>query len=380
MRPDPTNPYQPGRGVVPPVIAGRTSEFARAERRLAALTDGRTVSEDLLYYGPRGNGKTTLLLEIGRRARESGLRAERFGVDALTDPERLIRGLQERAGILGDRVTGVQLAGIGATADRAEPTREVSALFGAWVGASPRPLLVILDEVHAIVPEVARSFFDAVQHAKGAGPPFVVAAAGTPDAPRRIREAGTHNERGFERVRVGRLGPEDTITALAEPARAHGRPMNQAAARLLAEESQGYPYFIQLLGSAAWESTETSARSEIGVEAARRGIAAARPRIEDFYGERFDEAWNARIDGALRPLADTFIEHGGQVRDADLTELLEDMVTQPSLPFDRVSLRNTLHDLGVVWQPAPGVWEMGIPSFAAYVRRRSSPAGAPHSN
>ena len=131
--------------------------------------------------------------------------------------------------------------------------------------------------------------------------------------------------------------------------------MNEAAARLLAEESQGYPYFIQLLGSAAWESTETSTPSEIGVEAARRGIAAARPRIEDFYGERFDEAWNARIDGALRPLADTFIERGGQVRDADLTVLLEDLAIQPSLPFDRVSLRNTLHDLGIVWQSAPGV-------------------------
>ena len=36
-------------------------------------------------------------------------------------------------------------------------------------------------------------------------------------------------------------------------------------------------------------------------------------------------------------------------------------------------LLDTLRDLGVVWEASPGVWEMGIPSFADFVLRRARP-------
>ena len=124
-----------------------------------------------------------------------------------------------------------------------------------------------------IAPEAARAFFDAVQNAKASAAPFLLVAAGTPDAPRKLRQAGTYNERGFERVRVGRLSRAATITALAEPARRCGRPMSESAAAQLAEESQDYPYFIQLLGRAAWQSAVDAGDPGIGIEAAKRGNA-----------------------------------------------------------------------------------------------------------
>ena len=43
-----------------------------------------------------------------------------------------------------------------------------------------------------------------------------------------------------------------------------------------------------------------------------------------------------------------------------------------TVPFDPSSLLVTLRDLGVVWETASGVWEMGIPSFADYILRRSA--------
>lgn len=359
------------------MLAGRVPELEAAERRLEQLDAGHTPSRDLLFYGPRGNGKTTLLSEIRRRARDRQMRAESLPVDALTNRGRLIRQLQERAGILQARVTGIQVAGVGATAERVGPTREVDALLSEWIQAAPEPLVILLDEVHAIAPSEARPFFDAVQTAKENAPPFLVVAAGTPGAPRRLRQAGTYNERGFERIRVGRLERQDSVTALAEPARAAGRAMHGEAVRLLAEASQDYPYFIQLLGSAAWRAAATSDAARISLRSAQAGVAASRTTIQDFYEERYDEAWEQRIAGALPRLAHLFARNGGRVEDSCLVSLLEELADQESVPLDVVSLRNAVRDLGIIWQTSAAVWEMGIPSFADYILRREAGRSRP---
>ena len=365
------NPYRPGRGVAPPVLAGRASVLDIAEERLDVLGAGGMPPQDLLLYGPRGNGKTTLLIEIERRARERGLRVEELPVDALTTEEKLVRHLQERAGVLGPQITGAQVAGIGVSAARSAPTREIRLLLAAWIGAGP--LVIVMDEVHALSPKAARPFFDAVQSAKREPHPFLVVAAGTPDAPRRVREAATYNERGFEQFPVGRLRPAETITALAEPAQMSGRPMSADTAALLAEESQDYPYFIQLLGSAAWRAAAETGTGRIGLDAARRGLEASRTEIEYFFSGRYDEAWRRKITPALAPLAALFAKRGGRLDDPGLDAGLLEIAAPDSFPLDEVALLDTLRDLGVVWEASPGVWEMGIPSFADFVLRRARP-------
>ena len=364
------NPYQPGSGMAPPVLAGRASLLRLAEERLETVAAGRALAQNLLFYGPRGNGKTALLTEIRRRARERNLRVEELPVNALTTEEKLVRHLQERAGVLGQRLTGAQVAGIGVSTTEAAPTREIRLLLAAWIGAGP--LVIVMDEVHALSPKAARPFFDAVESAKQESRPFLLLAAGTPDAPRRVREAATYNERGFEQLPVGRLRRPDTITALAEPARMSGRPMNAEAAALLSEESQDYPYFIQLLGNAAWKEAAEAAGG-IGIDAARRGMEAARVPVERFYSGRYDEARRRKITPALAPLAALFAKRGGRLDDPALDAGLLEIAAPDSFPLDEVALLDTLRDLGVVWEASPGVWELGIPSFADFVLRRARP-------
>ena len=361
------NPFQPGRGVLPPLIAGRERELELAEEYLAILDRGESPSDDLLFYGPRGNGKTTLRLEIERRARARHLRAERFPVAALTDRSRLVRQLQERAGVLGDRVTGVRSAGSGMTGTPPVPIEDVDRLFALWVGAGgARPTVITLDEVQALDPDTARPFFEAVQEAKSGAAPFLMIAAGTPDAPRRIQQAGTFNERGFRKRRVGRLDRPATLAALREPARASGRPFTEAAAGFLAEQSQDYPYFVQLLGRAAWKAAAEGA-FEISLREAQRGAAECAHTIEVLYEGRYQEAREHRIKPVLAPLASLVSEHGGEITDSQLEPLLRHFGAEPEIPFDDLSLRDELSDLGVLWPVRPGIWEMGIPGFANYL-------------
>ena len=366
-----TNPFRPGRGVLPPLLAGREHELDMAEKRLAALARGESPAEDLLFYGPRGNGKTALLLEIERRARNRDFRVETLPVDTLTDRAVLVRALQERAGVPGGEFTSVRLGGSGVTEHPPAPTDDIHRLFASWVGAGgARPTVIALDEVQALDADTARPFFEAIQEAKSGPAPFLVLAAGTPDARRRIREAATFNERGFEPVPVERLRRPDTTAALTEPAKAAGRPIAPDALALLAEQSQDYPYFVQLLGSAAWNAAARAHTDEVSLPAARRGVAKCRARIEHFYAGRYEEAEFRRVEPVLKPLALLFEEHGGRVPHEAFKALLRRAGAGDSVPLDDLGLRVELSDLGVVWSADGAVWEMGIPSFADYLLRR----------
>ena len=366
------NPFRPGRGVLPPLLAGRERELEMAKERLDTLARGESPTEDLLFYGPRGNGKTTLRFDIERRARERHLRVERFPVEALADRSRLVRRLQERAGVLGGRVTGVQVASVGVTETPPAPTEDIEHLFASWMGAGgAQPTLITLDEVQALDPGAARPFFEAIQEAKSGPAPFLVLAAGTPDVRRRLREAATLNERGFEPVPVGRLERSDTNAALAEPARAAGRPIDPDALALLAEASQDYPYFVQRIGHAAWKAAARDGAEGISPAAAEQGIAESAARIERFYEDRYQEARTRRVAPALKPLARLFAESEGRVTESRLESLLRTVVGEGAVPFEEMALEQELSDLGVVWSVHPGIWEMGIPSFADYLLRRA---------
>ena len=371
------NPFRPGAGQMPPLLAGRDEELALAERRLHELAGGVPPAQGILFYGPRGNGKTVLLERIADRARELGIRAERLPARALRNENRLIEALQERAGLNAGRLSGVQLGPIGATTQPAVRTRDLSRLAAAWVDACPGPLVVVLDEVHTMDGEVGRAFFEAIQTVWSDRLPFLLVAAGTPDAPRKIRHAGTFAERAFEKLPIGRLDPAATTAALTKPAEAAGRPMDDDARARLGRASQDYPYFVQLLGSAAWDMAVRGGEPTVTGKCAEEAVDTARVVIEGFYAERFDEAREREVEEVLAPLAHLAATQGGRVDDRDLSKLLLLVAQRESVLLDRGSLLTTLRDLGIVWETSSAVWEMGIPSFADYILRRAgkSPGG-----
>ena len=366
------NPFRPGAGQMPPYLAGREAELALADTGLRQLAGGTAPAQGLLLYGPRGNGKTVLLEHIAARARDLGLRAEDLPPAALRDEGQLIRSLRQRARLTGGRLTGVQLGSLGATAERAEPSAEASDLFEAWIRAGSAPLVVVVDEAHTVEPAVGLDFFDAVQNASSAGLPFFLIAAGTPDAPRKIRHAGTFAERAFDLQPIGRLGAAATAEALTRPAEEAGRPIHADALELLIGESANYPYFIQLLGSGAWKAASKAEAPSINRRVAEAAVASVGVAVERFFMGRFDEAREREIKEALVPLADLATRRGGRLGEKELMALLREIAAWESVPFDRSSLLITLRDLGVVWETASGVWEMGIPSFADYILRRSA--------
>ena len=366
MRAGSSNPFRPGAGQMPPILAGRDDELALAERRLSELRDGRSPSQGFLLYGPRGNGKTVILDRIAARSRELGFRTEELPPAAMRDHDELVRTMQERAGLAPARRTGVQVGSLGLSTRPTASTRDVSRLLAIWIRAEPAPLVLVLDEAQAIELAPGASLFGAVQSAGRERLPLFVVVAGTPGAPRRLRDAGTFTERQFQRLPIGRLDRRATTLALSGPAEASGRPISEAALALLADESQDYPYFIQLLGSAAWDAAAEHGEPGISRAAAARGVASTRPLRARFYAERLAEAEDRGVGDALVSVASFF---AGRIESAPRLELNAalDRAANRQPGREPVALRNALVDLGVIWEAVPGQWEMGIPSLADYV-------------
>ena len=68
----PINPFVPGRGVLPPFLAGRDSEQHELMRLLAYVQAGRGAPREAVLSGPRGNGKTVLLRWLERGIEAAG--------------------------------------------------------------------------------------------------------------------------------------------------------------------------------------------------------------------------------------------------------------------------------------------------------------------
>ena len=71
-------PFRPGAGGLPPYLAGRQREQAVFRSLLAGLERRQPPPSELVLYGPRGNGKTVLLVWAWKEA------AAFAGVDVLT--------------------------------------------------------------------------------------------------------------------------------------------------------------------------------------------------------------------------------------------------------------------------------------------------------
>ena len=61
-------PFRPGPGGLPPYLAGRAPEQTLLRAILGDLSDGIPSSREIVLHGPRGNGKTALLVWLQREA------------------------------------------------------------------------------------------------------------------------------------------------------------------------------------------------------------------------------------------------------------------------------------------------------------------------
>ena len=176
----PINPFVPGRGVLPPFLAGRDSEQHELMRLLAYVQAGRGAPREAVLSGPRGNGKTVLLRWLEREIEAAGkvdvvwrtpsdLPSLDALATALVPPARFRSLLPDTLSVsIGIGRLGWELGGNPGTLAELLTLR-----------CAHRPLVILLDEAHTLDEGVGRALLNAGQSVAAAAP-FLLVLAGTP--------------------------------------------------------------------------------------------------------------------------------------------------------------------------------------------------------
>ena len=368
------NPFVPGRGQLPPCLAGRSVEQNALFGLLAYLNVGRGSPRDVVLSGPRGNGKTVLLrwfqgeIEATDKVDTVWLTPSDIGsldeLATLLAPPRTFRSLRPDtlSFSIGIGRLGWELGG---------RTGSLTRLLVAR--CKQRPLVLLLDEAHTLDEDVGRALLNASQSVS-AEAPFLLAMAGTPGLQAHLNTmSATFWSRG-EKLGVGLLDETASAQALTRPFAEQSPAVGfqNAALRRIVEESQGYPYFLQLWGAALWTAVRDSEATQIDETI----VAAARPRFDAersaYYEDRREELKRQGLLDVGARVAGSF-EATNALREHQLDAAIAAALEDGAQASDVDAHRDGLARVGYVWKApdAEDVWSAGIPSLMAYVAAHS---------
>ena len=275
------NPFKPTAGKMPPILIGRQSIIDDFKEGLenGAGAPGRLM----LITGQRGYGKTVMLTELGRVAKDAGWEVisetasegmcDRL-VSALVRPGMKLRGVNVQPSIGVPGILNARLGGASFSVDQIALTlREV---VNQRLAKMPRGkgIVFTIDEAqaasmadmvalattiqHVIRDEDMRDVSDSDKH----GVAFVFAAL-----PSLMDELLHERVLTFLRRSVqhdlGLVAYPDVRSAYIEVVREGGLAIDSEVAELAAEASDGYPYMIQLVGYYMWRAAEVRGSKEI---------------------------------------------------------------------------------------------------------------------
>ncbi len=383
------NPYTPNAGAKPPVLVGRESELEAFDVHLSRLAAGRT-EQSLIIVGLRGVGKTVLLGEFRQRALDQGWRVVEIEVAKWDDGQfraglaREIRRILHRitaggrwterakraAGVLksftlgidpdGRLTVGLDVAATAGYADSGDLNADLTDLLvslGEVARERQAGVVLLLDELHYLSSVQMEALIAANHRAVQHSLPITAAAAGLPQIHELVGIAKTYAERLFKFPEIGRLDDAEAELVLREPAAQLGVDFSDGALRQGLDFSEGYPYFLQEFGQAAWNLATDREITARDAEIAR--IAVEEKLDTGFFRVRLDRTTELQR-AYLRAMA----ELGPDPQLArDVARLLSRTSTQCG------PTRKQLIDKGLLYATDHGYAAFTVPKFDEYLKR-----------
>ena len=362
-------PFRPGPGRLPPYLAGRDEEQALFRSRLAVLERGEAPPSEIILYGPRGNGKTALLVWMANETDSVP------GVDVIKMTPSEFETRTEFAEILLPeswwetvRPTEFTVRGFKWRPGENAPAPRIRSVLETR--SARKPLVLLLDEAHTLDPRAGQELLNAAQEV-GQAAPFLLVLAGTPNLRAHLGTMGASFWNRGQKLRIGRLDESAAANAIRGPLQAEDTSISEDALAHVVRESHGYPYFLQLWGASLWNRVHADP-SVSPQEITTTDTAACQSVFDSekkyYYRDRYNELKKIRLLRPARAVAEVF-EQRERVSDLELDAAVrrglgldadDDAVEAAAEQFDH---------LGFVWQSGGRPdWEPGIPSLMDYIR------------
>ena len=218
-------------------------------------------------------------------------------------------------------------------------------------------LFLFIDEFQVMSSDLMGTIIG-LQHSMGQEDlPFYVIAAGLPNLPGVLTKSRSYAERLFQYKRIGRL-PEDKTRECFEKTigKINVRFDDDALNRLI-ELSKGYPYSIQVYGSAAFDESESS---PIPLSAVIKGEPIAQASLDSgLYESRWQRA---------RPLEREYMRAMASLEKSVCSSAeIAERLGRP--PADVVRVRKGIIDSGLAYSPERGLLAFTVPGMGDFIRR-----------
>lgn len=394
------NPYAPGAGQRPPELAGRDEQLDAFDVVLERVSRGRP-ERSVVLTGLRGVGKTVLLGALRSAAVRAGWgtgKLEARPDQSLRRPlaSALHQAIRELgpAGGAGEHSLGVvksfvqRDAGTGAKLrDRWSPGIDVPAVagradsgdieidlvellsdVGGMAGDTGRGIAVFIDEMQDLGSADVSALCAAVHEISQSRLPFIIVGAGLPHLPAVLSASKSYSERLFRYARIDRLDRTAADRALVAPAQEEGASYTSEALERMYALTDGYPYFIQAYGKAAWD---LAPQSPIGIDDVRVGAAEAEAELAvGFFGSRFERATPGERE-YLRAMADVAAAEGADRSDPESVLTAEVAAHLGRKPQSLSPARDALLKKGLIYSGERGRIAFTVPHFGAYLREHA---------
>ena len=388
MKPE-ENPYRPGAGMSPPELSGRDDLLESIRVSFARLRNG-SPAKSIVMYGLRGVGKTVLLNEARRHAKEKGVVSVQMEVKEEDDSlPRLIAPamisalgtLSQKAG-KGDRLANagnffmnfveafeiklpagggfrveMRSRGTAASGDLDTDLTELLGAVGEAAGEQETEFAMFIDEIQDLSDDHLTSLIVAIHRVNQMSLPVILVGAGLPQILKKAGRAKSYAERLLNFEEVDSLDDDAARAALVLPARERGVEYEDGAISEILETTRGYPYFLQEWGMHCWN---IAPRSPIRAEDARQATAAAQSELDDgFFRVRL-----ARINASELRYMRAMAELGpGPHRSGEIAKRLGRKVNSVS------PVRDNLITKGMIYSPDYGDTAFTVPLFDDFMRR-----------
>lgn len=321
----------------------------------------------LIFIGPRGYGKTTLLNWTKQLALGQGVRTFRLDTSQILTGESLQDHLLRDSWwtrLVADpirRGTGVRLR----NPEAGNVTKALARI------ARKRPTILLIDEAQALDTTLGAQLLQAAQTLASEGMPVLLILAGTPNLPSHLRKMRVTFWERSAIFPLLRLDQRASSEAIRTPFKQEGYDIVPEVLGSIVEDSHGYPYFLQVWGQTLWSQVRQSS-GPLGMEEVNR----VRPSFEEtrnrYYLERYRELQDRGLVASAIALARAY-EGIDSLEGFRVDEVLQGVLeadSQITGSSKLMQMRQELHDLGYIWCPGgtrKNLYISGIPGLMTFI-------------
>ena len=348
------DPFRPDFGDTPPHLAGREDEQNVFKSYMDELSVGVSPSAPVVLYGPRGMGKTALLGWFQNEVEKSGAKK-----DSIRVVKTVPNDIKSRSALWKSMLK----PSIWGSHDYSNPRiREV-----LTKQCKKQPFIYLIDEAQSMDSDVCNLLLN-VHQIISSNAPFMLVLTGTPGLGNFLSNTGASFIERAKYISLGRLDEQAAADAINKPLEEQGIQITDDALSLIVEDSQCYPYFLQVWGKSLW----MEANKENLTRLTNEQVAVVKPDIDiikqKMYEGRRHKLNKLGLRSTAIAIAQAFQDTKAMSEDP-IMEIITGNLSVDSLNTQSAIERlQTFIDNDFIWKSQESIlFEPGIPSFMTHV-------------